>query len=168
MAFKLEITARLLFLRVKDYSKRVQEHMEVCMRKSVRAAVKAAAGPEFPVQTGMAKATWRAVAQSTLAGKGIRTSVTITPTRPAGRPRRGFPLGKSIDAGIASTVIIFAQDRFKFTFRVNIGTLHYRKRFFTDAGPSVDRAQIAFRETMRFCYPRNFPKLRASIRTKII
>lgn len=159
---------QLLFLERAKFTKRIQEHIEKCLRQSVRAAVRAAAGPEFPVQTGMAKATWQAVAQSTVAGKGIRVGVTIIPTRPAEGRRRGFPLGKSIGAGIKSTVVVFSQQGFSFLFRINIGTLHYRRKYFDDAGPSVDRANAAYRETFRFCYLRNFPKLRASIRTTTI
>lgn len=167
MGLDFNVQARLLFLNRRDFSKRIQEHIEICMRQAVRAAVKAATGPEFPVQTGMAKATWKAVSQSSIAGKGIRVGVTITPTRRAEGPRKGFPVGKSIDSGISTTKIIFSQQGFKFLFRVEPGALHYRRGYFPDAEPSLSRARTAFRETMRACYRRNFPKLRAFIRTKV-
>ena len=167
MAFELNTTVQLLFLKREDFTRRIREHLESCMQQSVAEAVKAAAAPEFPVETGMAKATWRAVSQSTIAGKSIGVNVSIRPTRRAEGPRRGFSSGKSIESGVATTQIFFAQQGFKFIFRVVPGALHYQRGYFADASPSLNRARNAFRETMRVCYRRNFPSLRASIRTQV-
>lgn len=150
-----------------DYIKRVREHVRICFRQAIRAAVQAAAGPQFPVQTGMALAAWKKVGQSTAFGKRIGVSVNITPTRNTEPPRTNFPRGKSIEAGLDTSKPVFEEDGLKFSFRLSPGAFHYRKGLFTDVVPSLLRARSAWRRVFLECFKRKFPKLRKSIRTRV-
>lgn len=167
MAFNLTVTATLLELDRTKYNERVKEHLRICFRESMRAAVKAAAGPQFPVQTGMAKAAWKKVGQSIAFGKRIAASVDITPTRNIEPPRTNFPRGKSVEAGLETSRPIFEEEGFRFRFRLSAGAFHYRKGLFPDVVPSLIRARSAFRQVFRECFKRKFPKLRPSIRTRV-
>ena len=167
MAFNLTVTGTFLELDRSKYTERMKEHIRICFREGIRAAVKAAAGPQFPVQTGMAKAAWKKVGQALAFGKRIGVGVNITPTRNAEAPRTNFPSGKSIEAGLETSRPVFEEEGFRFRFRLSAGAFHYRKGLFRDVVPSLIRARNEYRRVFLECFRRKFPKLRPSIRTRV-
>ena len=115
----------------------------------------------------MALAAWKKVGQATAFGKRIGVGVNITSTRNAEPPRTNFPRGKSIEAGLDTSKPVFEEEGLIFKFRVSPGAFHYRKGLFTDVVPSFLRARAAWRRVFLECFKRKFPKLRASIRTRV-
>lgn len=167
MAFNLTVIGTFLELDKIKYSERLKKHIQICFREGIRAAVRAAAGPQFPIQTGMALASWKKVGQALAFGKRIGVGVNITPIRNAEVPRTNFPKGKSIEAGLETSRPVFEEEGFRFRFRLSAGAFHYRRGLFSDVVPSLIRARNAYRRTFLDCFRRKFPKLRPSIRTRV-